>query len=804
MVLLELLTGAPPAVPRPDRPHEFCYLVDYLQGRVAKVIQMLDPSSQFPLTLAEVVTETAFRCIQQRPEERPLFKQLVEELRQLLQASDAYAGGAPVGQSALVPARPAVPAQPAPQAGVKRLMAGSSVECRWRGGTGWFPGRVERVNQNGTFAVRYSDGDFEDSVPASCVRAAEGSPSSSPVRGGSPGAPGRGQHGQPSKDPADRAASRGPPPPRQQQRPGGASASPDRRDRRRMSSAASSDEGEQAVAARLWCVYAQGVELGQLAAQQRSLLFPQRGAELVVGRTAQPSAFWDTLVPDRRLHGTVSREHFKVICMSLNGCLLNSRYLAQGSSERPLQHGDVVALAASTEPPSAQRSDVAPARKSFVVFTFETKCSSPAVPDAAPAVPSPPQPPLAAPPDGDEAQRPPAGTLAGRWRTSEAATGVPSEALFCLEVHGGHAREDLPAEARQLFFCCDVGEAALPSLRVGRHYQRGFWQRAVQPSLLASSSWAAALDVDHFDIRALRRSNPASSEPPDYRFRLRVVGPSGVVLNYSAPCGKGEELDLGPSDTLTLGSSLAPLQGAPAGGLGAPGALPGLHFTFIPLAGTLGVGSPLGAGLASPQQPRIGGCRTSRAMRARVTRPRRRRCSPYRERPRCWPPRRGGWRGRCNPRRFARQRHTAQVSEPFPGDAGGRRPAGTGRGPGGGRRAADGASAPTCEDADAAAHRPSGSKTEKRHRAPASDLRPASAPLALLPAPAPSPLGRPRRPCTGQACRRGRCRAGRASSRGRGPRGFRTSRADRAVPLPSGAGLPPFLASSHTQGIPRN
>ncbi|CAK0810717.1 unnamed protein product, partial [Prorocentrum cordatum] len=216
----------------------------------------------------------------------------------------------------------------------------------------------------------------------------------------------------------------------------------------------------------------------------------------------------------------------------------------------------------------------------------------------------PPQPPLAAPPDGDEAQRPPAGTLAGRWRTSEAATGVPSEALFCLEVHGGHAREDLPAEARQLFFCCDVGEAALPSLRVGRHYQRGFWQRAVQPSLLASSSWAAALDVDHFDIRALRRSNPASSEPPDYRFRLRVVGPSGVVLNYSAPCGKGEELDLGPSDTLTLGSSLAPLQGAPAGGLGAPGALPGLHFTFIPLAGTLGVGSPLGAGLASPQQPR--------------------------------------------------------------------------------------------------------------------------------------------------------------------------------------------------------
>ncbi|CAK0814702.1 unnamed protein product [Prorocentrum cordatum] len=175
----------------------------------------------------------------------------------------------------------------------------------------------------------------------------------------------------------------------------------------------------------------------------------------------------------------------------------------------------------------------------------ETQCSSRAALEAAPPMPIPPQPP---PADIDEAQRPPAGTVAGRWRTSEAAAGEPSGALFCLEAHGERAREDLPAEARQLFFCGDADAACLPSLRVGRHYQRGFWQRVIQPAFLASSGWAATLAVDHFEIRALRRSKPASSEPPVWHFRLRVVGPLGVALNYGSPCSSGdEEVELGPT-----------------------------------------------------------------------------------------------------------------------------------------------------------------------------------------------------------------------------------------------------------------
>merc|ERR1719277_2367358 len=85
MVIFELLTGAPPAVQRPDKPSEFCYLVDHLQGSVAKVIQMLDPSGHFPPLLSQRLSEIAFNCISQNPSDRPLFKQLVDEFRQLMQ-----------------------------------------------------------------------------------------------------------------------------------------------------------------------------------------------------------------------------------------------------------------------------------------------------------------------------------------------------------------------------------------------------------------------------------------------------------------------------------------------------------------------------------------------------------------------------------------------------------------------------------------------------------------------------------------------------------------------------------------------
>ena len=51
------------------------------------------------------------------------------------------------------------------------------------------------------------------------------------------------------------------------------------------------------------CVYAEGVELGKLPDEQRFIALPGKGLELIVGRTAQHSVFWDVLVPDRRQRG---------------------------------------------------------------------------------------------------------------------------------------------------------------------------------------------------------------------------------------------------------------------------------------------------------------------------------------------------------------------------------------------------------------------------------------------------------------------------------------------------------------------
>ena len=85
MVLLELLTGAPPAVQRHDKPNEFCYLVDHLQGSLQKVVQMLDPSARFPPSLAQLLAEIAFQCINPVPANRPLFVHLVEGSQALAQ-----------------------------------------------------------------------------------------------------------------------------------------------------------------------------------------------------------------------------------------------------------------------------------------------------------------------------------------------------------------------------------------------------------------------------------------------------------------------------------------------------------------------------------------------------------------------------------------------------------------------------------------------------------------------------------------------------------------------------------------------
>jgi len=646
MVLLELLTGAPPAVQRPDKPTEFCYLVDHLQGSVAKVIQMLDPTSHFPLPLAQTLTEIAFRCITPNPAERPLFKQLVEELRHLMQHAEAPLNSS-MGTSvlALGHARQQLPqqqqqqqqqqqeckatqvagqqqasqtpaaAQPSQQqchqSGVRRvvLAVGTAVEGRWRGGSGWFRGRIARVNANGTFAIKYNDGDFEDQMPAQHLRALD----PPATAGGQVQQLSGNQNGSPAAAILDGVA---PPPPPPPPAPQGQRTQGSRPAAEAAGGAAPSSEPPRAPlpSSRLWCVFAEGVELNKLKEQQRAITLPSSGQDLIVGRTAQPAALWDTLVPDRRLHGTVSREHFKVStrwsvpgtggaaeqaafylnCLSLNGVLLNGKYVAQNSGERRLQHGDVVAFAASVESPAATHANGngPTARKPFIVFSFEVLNSGPAETSvgtaAAASVPSATVSPAAASSgpqvstspsaEDDEGLQLPEGSVAGRWRELGAGPSVPDDALFCLEVHGENVCMDLPSEARQLFFCCEPGATTLPTLRVGRHFQRGFWQRVVLPEVLTSGTWASIIAVDHFEVRSLRRSNPLTSEPPDWRFRLRVLGQAGVSVNYSTIKHiAGDERELNQGDALTVGGMSSATADREA--------LHGLHFTFIPLQG---------------------------------------------------------------------------------------------------------------------------------------------------------------------------------------------------------------------------
>mmetsp|Transcript_40261 Transcript_40261/g.110763 ORF Transcript_40261/g.110763 Transcript_40261/m.110763 type:complete len:882 (-) Transcript_40261:84-2729(-) len=419
MVLLELLTGAPPAVQKPDKPNEFCYLVDHLQGNAANVMSMLDPTGHFTPSVSHRLTDISFKCITSNPAERPLFKQLVEELRQLMQEEgrhegpqlppgpqDASAGRRQLKQQPTLPPqpRPSLP-QGASVGGGAHLLpmvpaglaVGYAVEARWRGGLGWFRGQIARSNGNGTFAVRYDDNDFEDSVPAHHIRLpdkhmaqpqaypghnhvrrvtpsprqghgtvpqAQGGPS--PPRPTTPAPPP--QQSPPKQVVAVHAQADGPglgPPPQQrQQRPVQAHV-----------------VGDKCPDGRLICVFAESVELGMLAESQRTIEFPAQANEMVVGRTAQPAMFWDTLVPDRRLHGTVSREHLKVTrkltsestayylsCLSLNGLLLNGEFIRQGTEERRLQHKDIVAFAASSE---MERGGIVLTRKRFVAFSFD-------------------------------------------------------------------------------------------------------------------------------------------------------------------------------------------------------------------------------------------------------------------------------------------------------------------------------------------------------------------------------------------------------------------------------------------------
>eukprot|EP00931_Biecheleriopsis_adriatica_P035846 TRINITY_DN20656_c0_g1_i1.p1 TRINITY_DN20656_c0_g1~~TRINITY_DN20656_c0_g1_i1.p1 ORF type:complete len:691 (-),score=156.85 TRINITY_DN20656_c0_g1_i1:7-2079(-) len=373
MVLLELLTGAPPAVQRQDRPGEYHFLVDHLQYSWETLQQMLDRSANFSLHVAQALTATAFRCAAARGSERPLFKQLVEELRQLLampeSETSASVARAVEPAQVVVSSRPMaeplqnpaaqlqVPVEPAqarkpsklPAEAPGAFVAGAFVEARWRGGQNWYQGWILRGNPNGTFAIRYNDGDVEEQVLGVFIRSPQPPPAVASV---------------PAAAPAPAACLTAMP------------------------------------ACRLRCMHAEGVSLAGLSEEQSTIAAAAGCQELIVGRTAQPLSMWEMLVPEKHYQNRVSREHFRLycrriplhgghsrtalflLCLSPNGLVLNGRHLGPEAGEQAVQHGDAIALATSVEFPDArepvsQASNATaaawkvPMLKQFLVFQLE-------------------------------------------------------------------------------------------------------------------------------------------------------------------------------------------------------------------------------------------------------------------------------------------------------------------------------------------------------------------------------------------------------------------------------------------------
>jgi hypothetical protein len=68
------------------------------------------------------------------------------------------------------------PSSPSRDSRPAKLYEGDDVEARFKGGSKWYKGRITGVNRDGSYDIRYADGDSERDVPSDFVR---------PVGGGS-------------------------------------------------------------------------------------------------------------------------------------------------------------------------------------------------------------------------------------------------------------------------------------------------------------------------------------------------------------------------------------------------------------------------------------------------------------------------------------------------------------------------------------------------------------------------------------------------------------------------------------------
>ena len=95
MVLIELLCNAPPACSGPN-PGEILYLVNHLQGSVARCSGMADPKAGWSQVSANKVAELAMSCVSMTEQSRPKFVQIVKQLRALIEQLNSATASPPV------------------------------------------------------------------------------------------------------------------------------------------------------------------------------------------------------------------------------------------------------------------------------------------------------------------------------------------------------------------------------------------------------------------------------------------------------------------------------------------------------------------------------------------------------------------------------------------------------------------------------------------------------------------------------------------------------------------------------------
>lgn len=531
MVLLELLTGMPPAVMRRDNSGDLDFLVERLQGRSDRVMELLDPAAAFSRPRAFTVAEVALRCITGAPGDRPLFAHLVEALRSL--------------QTSAPDARPEA---------VLRIL-----EPTRRASPKKSP-RVE-LEPVAESSEDVATCDARVPVPMCDLATCDGN-----VRAAADSSPKRSVGDIATCDANVPAATRDLP-------TCGNNLQTARDDIQTVfanvevpQEAPQAEETPTPKPPRcsLSCIYAQGVDLGILKESQRLVFFPKVGTDLVLGRGVQLQSFWSTLVPDEQRLGSFSREHarisigsclmgevFQLKCLSPNGLLLNGSVVRNVDGECALDHGDIIGFSASVA------TDAGTPCKPFVAFAFRIHS------DATDAT-------RERATSGREADRPEEVAIAGRWWSSELELAVPENAIAGLEVFGEHVCMELPKEARQLFLCCApppftpalAPAPALPCLRVGRRRQREFWRMVLEPDFYAEGCWAF-LALDHFELQPVWASDQDSTGQSELRFKVRVLSAIGLTLNRTTHLSAGDECGLGAGDALAVGE---------------------LHFTFMPYA----------------------------------------------------------------------------------------------------------------------------------------------------------------------------------------------------------------------------